>query len=185
MKGVEDPTNSVSSFRKHGLIRKGGRSMSTESHNTGARRNWIKWLIVTLVLAVIAFLASPNGPLGGFWRPSADFPQPTDAQLPLFILLNVAEALAFGFGISFLIFGYPLMQTILPASKRLTLAAHLSIAWLLFSWWPHDSLHVANGLNLSGLLVIEYAFHVTLMVAGVILAYFLLALVRPRAVQSQ
>ena len=161
--------------------------MSTEDQRLtkGTSRNWVKWLVVTLVLAVIAFLASPNGPLGGFWRPSADFPQPTDAQLPLFILLNVAEALAFGLGISFLIFGYPLVQTILPASNGLTLGAHLSIAWLLFSWWPHDSLHVANGLNLSGLLAIEYGFHVTLMVAGVILAYFFFTLVRQRAVQSQ
>lgn len=160
--------------------------MSTESQSLGkgAKRNWIKWLVVTLVLAVIAFLASPNGPLGGFWRPSPDFPPPTDAQLPLFILLNVAEALAFGFGISFLIFGYPLMQTLLPASKGLTLAAYLSIAWLLISWWPHDSLHVANGLNMNGLLVIEYVFHVTLMVIGAILVYFFVALVRQRAVQS-
>ena len=158
--------------------------MSTESQSLtkGANRNWVKWLVVTLVLAVIAFLASPNGPLGGFWRPSADFPQPTDAQLPLFILLNVAESLAFGFGISFLIFGYPLLQTILPASKGLTLAAHLSIAWLLVNWWPHDSLHVANGMNLNGLLAIEYGFHVTLMVAGAILAFFFLALLRQRAV---
>ena len=62
--------------------------------------------------------------------------------------------------------------------------AFLSIAWLLFSWWPHDSLHVANGINLSGLLVIEYVFHVTLMVAGAILAYFFFALLRQRAVQS-
>lgn len=161
--------------------------MSTESQSLtkGASRNWIKWLVVTLVLAVIAFLASPNGPLGGFWRPSADFPQPTDAQLPLFILLNVAEALAFGFGISFVIFGYPLMQTILPASKGLTLGANLSVAWLLLNWWPHDSLHVANGMNLNGLLVIEYGFHITLIIAGVILAYFFLRLVRQRAVQSQ
>lgn len=161
--------------------------MSTESQSLskGASRNWIKWLVATLVLAVIAFVASPNGPLGGFWRPSADFPQPTDAQLPLFILLNVAEALAFGFGIAFLIFGYPLMQTILPASKGLTLAAHISIAWLLFSWWPHDSLHVANGMNLNGLLAIEYVFHVTLMVAGAILVYYFLALARQRVVRSQ
>ena len=161
--------------------------MTTESQSVGkgAAGSWIKWTVVTVVLAVIAFLASPNGPLGGFWRPSADFPQPTDAQLPLFILLNVAEALAFGLGISFLIFGYPLTQSILPASNRLTLGAHLSIAWLLLNWWPHDSLHVANGMNLNGLLAIEYGFHVTLMVAGVILAYFFLALVRQRAVQSQ
>jgi hypothetical protein len=160
--------------------------MSTEIQNLskGARQNWIKWLVVTLVLAVIAFLASPNGPLGGFWRPSAAFPQATDAQLPLFMLLNVAEALAFGLGVTFLIFGYPLMQTLLPASKGLTLAVHLSIAWLLISWWPHDSLHVANGLNMNGLLVIEYVFHVTLMAMGAILVYFFVALVRQHAVQS-
>ena len=160
--------------------------MSTESQTLSreANRNWVKWLVVTLVLAAIAFLASPNGPLGGFWRPSADFPKPTNAQLPLFILLNLAEALTFGFGISFLIFGYPLMQTLLPASKGLTLAAHLSIAWLLFSWWPHDSLHVANGMNMNGLLAIEYGFHVTLMITGAILVYFFLALVRQRIAPS-
>lgn len=160
--------------------------MSTESQgiSRGVSRNWIKWLVVTLVLAVIAFLASPNGPLGGFWRPSPDFQQPTDAQLPLFVLLNVSEVLTFGLGIAFLIFGYPLMQTIAPASKRLTFWAYLSIAWLLSNWWPHDSLHVANGTNMSGLLVIEYVFHVTLMVTGVILAYFFFALLRQRAAPS-
>jgi hypothetical protein len=159
--------------------------MSPQGQSEGGGRNWIKWLVVTFVLAVIAFLASPNGPLGGFWRPSVDFPHPTGAQLPLFILLNLAEALAFGFGIAFLVFGYPFVRAILPGAKGLTLAAHLSIAWLLFSWWPHDSLHVANGLNLNGLLVIEYAFHFTLMAAGVILAYFLIAIVRPHEAHSQ
>jgi hypothetical protein len=35
-------------------------------------------------------------------------------------------------------------------------------------------------MNLDGLIAIEYVFHVTLMAAGVILAYFVLAL-QPRA----
>jgi len=161
--------------------------MATESQgvSTRARQNWIKWLAVTFVIGVIAFVASPNGPLGGFWRPSPDFPQPTSAQLPLFILLNAAEALAFGLGIAFLIFGYPLMQAIAPASKRLTLWAFLSIACLLVNWWPHDSLHVANGVNMGGLLVIEYVFHITLIVAGAILAYFFWVLVHQSATQSR
>lgn len=148
--------------------------MATETRvvSVAAGQSGLKWLAVTFVLGAIAFVASPNGPLGGFWRPSPDFPQPTSAQLPLFILLNVAEVLAFGLGIAFLIFGYPLMRAIAPASKRLTLWAFLSIAWLLVNWWPHDSLHVANGMNMGGLLVIEYLFHVTLIVAGAILAYF-------------
>lgn len=86
--------------------------MSTQSQalTGGTPQNWIKWTITTVVLAGIAFLAVPNGPLGSFWRPSPDFPLPTSAQLPLFILLNVAEALTFGIGISFLIFGYPVVQ---------------------------------------------------------------------------
>jgi hypothetical protein len=156
-------------------------SAATQNPGQGTGGNWVKWLVLTVVLAVIAFLASPNGPLGGFWRPSADFPQPTAGQLPWFVLLNVAESLTFGFGIAYLIFGYPLIRNILPASKNLTLAAHLSVAWLLFSWWPHDSLHVANGLNMNGLLAIEYGFHVTLMITGAILAFFVLTLVRQRA----
>lgn len=156
-------------------------SAATQNPGQGTGGSWVKWLVVTIVLAVIAFLASPNGPLGGFWRPSPDFPPPSAVQLPWFMLLNVVESLTFGFGIAYLFFGYPLIRNILPASQNLALAAHLSIAWLLFSWWPHDSLHVANGTNMSGLLAIEYGFHVTLMVTGVILAFFVMALVRQRA----
>jgi hypothetical protein len=160
--------------------------MSTErqSVSKGSRHNWIKWLVVTLVLAVIAFLASPNGPLGAFWRPSPQVPNPAGVQLPLLILLNITEVVTFGLGVSFLIFGYPLVQSTRVASNGLTFAAYLSIGWLLASWWPHDSLHVANGLELNGLIAIEYVFHITLMVAGVILAYFFWALLRQRAVQS-
>jgi len=161
--------------------------MQTESKaiTNGTTRRWLKWLIVTLVLAVIAFVASPNGPLGTFWRPSAEVPAPAGVQLPLLILLNIAEVITFGLGVSFLIFGYPLVRSTLPASKGLTFAVYLSIGWLLANWWPHDSLHVANGLELNGLIAIEYGFHITLMLAGVILAYFFMALLRQQAMQSR
>jgi len=145
---------------------------------------WVKVLVLTVVLAILAFLAGPNGPLGTFWAPSPEEPQPVGTQLALFILLKIAEALTFGLGISFLMFGYPVARAIAPASKSLTRAAHLSIAWLLFSWWPHDSLHIHNGMDLNGLLAIEYGFHVTLMIAGMILAYFFLTIVRQRTVSA-
>ena len=64
-------------------------------------------------------------------------------------------------------------------------AAHLSIAWLLSNWWPHDSLHIHNGLNLGGLLGIEYGFHITLMIAGLIVAYFFLTLLRQERAVSR
>ena len=69
--------------------------------------------------------------------------------------------------------------------KGVTVAAYLSIGWLLVSWWRHDSLHIANGLNLNGLIAIEYEIHVTLMVSGVILACFFYALEHQQLVRSQ
>jgi len=140
--------------------------------------NWKPATMATLALAVIAVLANPSGPLGSFWRPANSAVAP-GTLLPLFVLLKIAEGLSFGVGISFLIFGYSMVKAISPASAGLTRAAHLSIAWLLFSWWPHDSLHIHNGMNnMAGLLAIEYAFHITAMIAAVILARFFLTLLR-------
>ena len=140
---------------------------------------WKPAVVVTVVLTVIAVLANPNGPLGSFWQASPDLGTPPSTLLPLFILFQIIEGLAFGFGIAFLIFGYPLVQAISPASASLTRSAHLSIAWLLLSWWPHDSMHIHNGMsNMSGLLMIEYAFHVTAIIAGLILVRFFLTLLR-------
>lgn len=137
-------------------------------------------IALTLGLAVVAFLFSPNAPLGGFWRPGPTVPMPSAAQLPLFILLNLAEVITFGLGVSFLVFGFPLVRAISPASQLLTRATHLSIAWLLLNWWPHDSLHLHFGLELNGLLAIEYGFHITLMIAGGILAGFFIILLKDR-----
>src|SRR5215831_7384300 len=105
-----------------------------------------KWIIVTVVLAVFAFLFSVNGPLGFVlgWHPAAG-PTPTGLQLPLFMLLGLFEALAFGFGVAFLLFGYPWMRAAGPAPVALTRAAHLSIAWVMLNWWSHDSFHTPTG----------------------------------------
>jgi hypothetical protein len=105
---------------------------------------------------------------------------PNAAQLPLFIILNIAEVVTFGVGVSFLLFGLGVVRAISPASEMLTRAAHLSIAWLLINWWPHDSLHLHFGLELNGLLGIEYGFHLTLMIAGGILAGFFIVLLKDR-----
>jgi hypothetical protein len=145
------------------------------------RKVKVEIIILTLVLAVIAFMANPNGPLGTFWRPPMDSMQPTSLQFPFFVILNIFEAIIFGLGVSFLIFGYPLVSAISDGSKALTRAAFVSIAWLLVSWWPHDSMHAHNGMNLGGLLRIEYIFHFTLMVAGIILAYFFLTIIRQKS----
>ena len=145
-----------------------------------AWRTAIPWGVAVVVIALIAFLASPNGPLGGFWRPAADMPVPTAGQLPLLIVLNVIEVLMFGLGIAFALFGYRLLRAAQVGSRALTLAAYVCIVWLLASWWPHDSLHIANGMAMNGLIGIEYGFHVTSMLAGAVVALFFLALLRQR-----
>jgi hypothetical protein len=143
-------------------------------------KTWMKVLIVTVLVAVPAFLAEPNGPLGSFWAPHPEGPVPTDAQLPLFMLMGVLEAVTFGTAIAFLLFGYPLVEAIGSASRSLAHAAQVSIAWLLGNWWAHDSLHMHVGDNTGALLAIEYGFHVTLMIAGAVLAIFFVKAVGSR-----
>jgi hypothetical protein len=56
-----------------------------------------------------------------------------------------------------------------PAWSVITFVA---IGWLLVNWLPHDSLHNHIGPSLDKLLAVEYGFHVTLMIAGMIVALF-------------
>ena len=134
-----------------------------------------KIIATTLVVGILAFLAEPNGPAGVFWRPSPMVPEAVGIQLPLFMLLGMTEALVFGLGIAFLVFGASMVNQF-KVSPGLARAAHLSISWVMINWWAHDSLHLHNGMELSGLLKIEYGFHITLMLAGIILARFFVAM---------
>lgn len=129
---------------------------------------------------VLAFPTAANGPLGPVlgWRPAPGGPTPEGVQVPLFVVLGLGEAVALGFGVAFLLFGYPWMHGAGPAPAPLTRAAHVAIAWWLANWWSHDSFHVANGPNLGGLLIIEYAYHVTLMAAAATAAAWFMAVVR-------
>lgn len=114
--------------------------------------------LITLVVAVPAFF------LGNvIWPPSPEL-SPTSGQIPFFIILSILESLALGLGVAFIMLCWDRAK-----EERL---AFLAIAWLLVSWWVHDNMHKANGLDINGLLIIEYLFHVTLIAAGVILARF-------------
>jgi hypothetical protein len=136
-------------------------------------KTWIKTSIITVLVGVPAFVLGPV-----IWPPAADAPVPSSTQLPFFMAVSAAEALAFGLGISFLAFGLPLVRKVANGSRLRAWAMYLSISWLLVSWWPHDNMHIHNGNDLQGLLYIEYGFHVTLMAAGLVLAYSLLTMLR-------
>ena len=126
---------------------------------------WLKVTLVTLLFTIPAFLT------GHIIWPPAPGTTPGATLLPFFLLLSFLEALSFGLGIAFLVYGWPFMSTLAGGSKRMTYTMFVIIAWFLLSWWPHDNLHLHNGLNLQGLLFIEYGFHVTLMLAGAVLAF--------------
>ena len=77
-------------------------------------------------------------------------------------------------------FGLPVMRRVSPDSKVRAWTMYLSIGYLMVSWWPHLNLHTHNGMNLQGLLYIDYFFHLPLEVAGVALAVCFISLMRKR-----
>lgn len=137
---------------------------------------WVKVFLVTVTLAVPAMMFGSI-----IWPPAEGGPDPTAGQLPFFIFLAACEAIALGLGVSFLAFGYGPIRQAAGSSTLWAWLVYISIGWLLVSWWPHDNLHIHNGSDLQGLLYIEYGFHMTLMTAGVILAYSFLAMLRQGA----
>ena len=134
-------------------------------------RPWLKVLLITLVVGMPAFLLGPV-----LWPPSPDTPEVTAGQLLFFMILFVIEALLFGLGVAFILFGLPLVRQGARGSKPWTWAAFISIAWLLVSWWPHDNLHVHAGNDIQLILLIEYGFHFTLIIAALMLASFFVRL---------
>ena len=136
------------------------------------KRGW-KMLLITLIVGVPAFFLGPV-----IWSPSPDI-QPTQAQMPFLIALSAVEALVFGFGVAFILYGRRLVRSLAGGSRKAAGAMHGSLSWILVSWWPHDNLHIHNALNINGLIVIEYLFHFTVIVAGLVIAYSFFALFKP------
>jgi len=122
---------------------------------------------VTLPVAIASFMLGRV-----IWPDPSGMPGPDATLLPHFIFISALESIAFGIGIAFLIFGWPLVAK--GAKDKLTVASFISVLWYLISWWPHDNMHRTNAMDdFAGLLRIEYIFHFTLIIAGMILAAYL------------
>lgn len=126
----------------------------------------------TTAAVITVSVAVPAMALGSVLFPaSSDWPVPEGRQLLFLGGFAAIEALAFGLAVAFLVLGWPIVSRIVGPSRRPTLAAYLATAWLLGNWWLHDNLHLTNGVNINGLIAIEYAFHATLIVAGGIVGW--------------
>ena len=127
----------------------------------------MKVSIVTLLVAVPAFV------LGPVLFPPADVgSEPSAAQIPFFMFLGAADAILLGLGVSFLVFGLPVLRKVSPDSRSRAWAMYLAIGYLMVSWWPHLNLHISTPIdNWQMLLYIDFLFHLPLEIAGVVLAY--------------
>jgi hypothetical protein len=113
------------------------------------------------------------------WPPQPGGAAPTPLQTALFLGVFAAEALLFGFGVAFAAFGLPLVREAARSAGVRAWPAFLSIIWTLVSWWPHSGFHRATRAgDLGATLRIDYAFHVTLIVAGIVVARFFLGTLR-------
>ena len=136
-------------------------------------RTKIKVAAIAIAVAVPAFLLSPV-----LFPPAEGGPVPTSSQMAHLLFLGATDATLLGLGVAFLIFGLPVLRRVSPDSKVRAWAMYLSIGYLMVSWWPHLGMHASNGLDLQGLLVIDYVFHLPLEIAGVVLAYSFFSLFR-------
>ena len=135
---------------------------------------WVKVLIVTLLVTIPAFLLGHV-----IWHPVGMAPSP--GQMPFFMVVSLFESLALGLGVSFLVFGLPLVRSVSAGSRLRAWLMYLGLGWALVSWWPHGNLHMSNGDNMQRLLYIEYGFHVTLVISAAIVGYCFLSLLRERS----
>jgi hypothetical protein len=134
-----------------------------------------KVALLTVLVAIPAFLLGNGAPGGAWWKSVWPWTQshgdPPANLLPFFLFLAVVEAVSLGLAISFIVWGWPAMKRLSGGRSGLATAMYVSATWLLGNWWMHDNLHQVNGFDFTGLLAIEYLFHVTLIAAGAVLCY--------------
>lgn len=136
-------------------------------------RRRTKVTAVTLLVAVPAFVLGPV-----VFPVSPQFPSPSPFQMPFLLALSVFEAVLLGLGVAFAVYGWPAVRAAVPSSRRLAVATHVSLVWLMANWWAHTGMHLRNGIELGGLIFIDYAFHVPIVAASLIVAAALVSRVR-------
>ncbi len=150
-----------------------GGSIQAPDMNKFTAADRLKWFAVTGGVAAAAVPLSFV-----LWRTPPGVATPPPSLLPFFIPIGaVIPALAFGFGVAFILFGRKLL--VMNGAPALSRAAFVSISWLLLNWWPHSNFHrVANGW--ANVVLVDYVFHATAIIATCIVAVFFLTLIRER-----
>jgi len=125
-----------------------------------------RWF-VALITVSVGLLAFVLGQV--IWPNTADSIVIPADLVPYFALPSLLEALAFGGGVAFLL---EARRAVWQARSRLVTAAYLSAAWLLMAAWPHGNLHRSLGFDLASIAKIEWAIHLTVLLAAIVVALF-------------
>jgi hypothetical protein len=133
-------------------------------------KSWQMFLL-TIAIGGGAFFVGPQ-----IWPAGHDVPMPPSNLLPGYIAISAVEALAFGFAVAFVVFGWPKIRDLRLGAQSLNRMLLVTLSWLMGNWWIHDSLHMHVGLDMNRLIYVELAFHMTLLACGVTLALSLMRL---------
>lgn len=141
-----------------------------------------KAAIIVVVSATFGLLFSPFGPIGAqIWPEPNNAVVPTATQGLLLLAYTLIGAIAMGLALAFLVLGWGYTKRTFAGRPRLAALVHVSVVWILGNFWVHDNLHIVNGLNVDGLIAIDYTFHTTIMVATLITMYGIIELARGHA----
>jgi hypothetical protein len=146
-------------------------SVSTVSRASSPAAAPPRWLVVATILAA----GLPAFALGRvIWPDPVGASVPPAALQPVFIGISALEAVLFGIGVAFVLFG----RRWLPAhGTGLATATYVAIGWSLVNWWPHDNFHRIVH-DWSGLAAIEVGFHVTLILSILVIGAFFIRSLR-------
>lgn len=95
-----------------------------------------------------------------------------------FLLLDLLEAVALGIAVVVVAFGGWIVDALPSSMHGHARLVQMALAWAIGNWWLHDGLHRLAPGGTDSLLGIEFAFHVTVLVAGVAVANSLLQIAR-------
>ena len=129
--------------------------------------NPLRFWSLTIGVAVVGFVLHKPLVLDN----AASAANPEGPMLAGFMVLTVLSALAMGIGVSLLVFGGRAVKALPEHVRGAGRVVQFGLVWLIAPWMVHEGLHITNGSEQMGrLLVIEYGFHVTSYVAAILIA---------------
>lgn len=145
-------------------------------------RTMFKAALIVVASATFGLLFSPFGPIGVLvWPEPNNAVVPTAMQGVLLLGYTLLGAIAMGLALAYLVLGWGYTKRTFAGRPRLAALVHVSVVWILGNFWVHDNLHIVNGLNIDGLIAIDYSFHSTIMLATLVTMYGIVELARGHA----